>query len=252
MVKIVICGAKGKMGAKVKENLKEFGDIVAVCGVDLKEDFSDKDYPVYSDFSKITESADAVVDFSSPKTLPKIVEFCSERNLPAVLCATGYTEEDISSIKKLSEKVAVFRSANMSIGVNVLLNAVKAAAKNLYGFDMEVIEKHHNKKVDAPSGTAIMLVNALKEVYPQSKEVYGRQGNVGARNKNEIGVHAVRGGTIVGEHQVIFAGNNEILTFTHEALSRDVFAVGAINAAKFICDKPAGIYDMNDMISGNA
>ncbi len=252
MVNILICGANGKMGAKVKENLKDFESAKAVCGVDLKEDFSDANFKIYSSFDDVKEKVDAVIDFSSPKSLPSIVKFCETKGVAAVLCSTGYSEKEKAEIKKLSEKTAVFRSANMSIGVNVLVSAVKAAAKNLYGFDVEIVEKHHNKKVDAPSGTAIMLASAVKAAHPDYKEVYGRSGIVGARDKNEIGIHSVRGGTIVGEHQVIFAGNNEVLTFSHEALSRDVFAVGAINAAVFIKDKAPGIYDMNDMLNGNA
>ena len=248
MIRIIICGAKGRMGAKVKEILCS-GDARAVCGVDIKEDFSDRQFPVYASFSGVKEKADVVIDFSSPKSLAGVYDYCVKTATPVVLCSTGYSEEDLKKIDELSAKVAVFRSANMSLGVNVLINAVKSAAKTLYGFDVEIIEKHHNKKKDAPSGTAVMLSDAIKSVYPEKTEVYGRHGLVGERNKDEIGIHSVRGGSIVGEHQVIFAGNDEILTFSHEALSRNVFAEGAVKAAKFIFGKPAGLYDMEDLLN---
>lgn len=249
MIKVLICGAKGKMGAKVKEILNGDVSATAVCGVDIAEDFSDKNFPVYADFKSVKENVDVLIDFSSPKSLPFIAEYCAKNAVPAVLCATGYSEEDIKTANELSEKTAVFRSANMSLGVNVLINAVKAAAKNLYGFDIEIIEKHHNSKKDAPSGTAVMLADAVKSVYPEKTEVYGRHGIVGARKENEIGIHSVRGGTIVGEHQVIFAGKDETLTFSHEAISRGVFAEGAVKAAKFLIGKGAGRYDMNDLLN---
>ena len=209
-------------------------------------------FKVYDGFGKITGKADAVIDFSAKATLPAVLDYCVKTHTPAVLCATGYDEKDVAAINTASEKVAIFRSANMSLGVNVLIEAVKFAAKRLYDFDIEIIEKHHNKKADAPSGTAIMIKDGIKEVFPDKTEVYGRCGLVGARDKKEIGIHAVRGGTIVGEHQVIFAGDNESLTFTHNAESRDVFAAGAIAAARFITGKDKGLFDMKDLLNENA
>nr|MBO4517699.1 4-hydroxy-tetrahydrodipicolinate reductase [Clostridia bacterium] len=250
-MKIIICGALGKMGAKLRENAKTQGDVIPVCGVD-KTATDLNGFKVYDDFGKITEKADAVIDFSSKSTLNALLSYCLKTGTPAVLCSTGYDKEDIAAINKASEKIAIFRSANMSLGVNVLIETVKFAAKRLYGFDIEIIEKHHNKKADAPSGTAVMIKDGIKEVFPEKTEVYGRCGIVGARDRNEIGIHAVRGGTIVGEHQVIFAGDNETLTFTHQAESRDVFAAGAIKAARFIANKKQGLFDMKDLLAENA
>ena len=247
---ILICGALGRMGAKVRENAAAYG-VTPVCGVDIKS-ADINGFPVYDGFNKVKEKIDAVVDFSSRNSLPAILDYCVKTNTPAVLCATGYTEEDVAAVNAASKKIALFRSANMSLGVNVLIETVKFAAKRLYGFDIEIIEKHHNKKADAPSGTAVMIKDGIKEVFPEKTEVYGRQGIIGARDKNEIGIHAIRGGTIVGEHQVIFAGNNETLTFTHQAESREVFAAGALKAALFIADKKSGIYDMKDLLKTNA
>ena len=250
-MKIVICGALGKMGAKLREIADKTEDVIPVCGVD-KTAINLNGFKVYDDFDKITEKADAVIDFSSKSTLNALLSYCLKTGTPAVLCSTGYDKEDIAAINKASEKIAIFRSANMSLGVNVLIETVKFAAKRLYGFDIEIIEKHHNKKADAPSGTAVMIKDGIKEVFPEKTEVYGRCGIVGARDRNEIGIHAVRGGTIVGEHQVIFAGDNETLTFTHQAESRDVFAAGAIKAARFIANKKQGLFDMKDLLAENA
>lgn len=250
-MKIIICGALGKMGAKIRENAASSGDITPICGVDIRC-AEINGFKVYDSFDKITEKADAVIDFSAKATLSSVLIYCVKTKTPAVLCSTGYDENDIKAIEKASEKVALFRSANMSLGVNLLIEAVKFAAKKLYDFDIEIIEKHHNKKTDAPSGTAVMIKDGIKEVFPDKTEVYGRQGIVGARTKKEIGIHAVRGGTIVGEHQVIFAGNNESLTFTHNAESRDVFAAGALAAARFISEKEKGLYSMKDLLQENA
>ena len=246
-MKIIICGALGKMGTKIRENALKTDDIIPVAGVDVKET-EINGFKVFDSFDNITEKADVVIDFSNKASLNAVLDYCVKTHTPAVLCSTGYDEKDISAVEKASKSVALFRSANMSLGVNVLIEAVKYAASRLYGFDIEIIEKHHNKKADAPSGTAVMIKDGIKEVLPDKTEVYGRHGLVGARTPNEIGIHAVRGGTIVGEHQVIFAGDNESLTFTHNAESRDVFAAGAIAAARFIADKENGLFDMKDLL----
>ena len=248
---IVICGALGKMGTKIRENALKSADIIPLCGVD-RAAADINGFKIYDSFDKITEKADVVIDFSAKATLPAVLDYCVKTHTPAVLCSTGYDRADVAAVKAASEKVAIFRSANMSLGVNVLIEAVKFAAKRLYDFDIEIIEKHHNKKADAPSGTAIMIKDGIKEVLPDKTEVYGRHGMVGARDKKEIGIHAIRGGTIVGEHQVIFAGDNESLTFTHNAESRDVFAAGAIAAARFIAGKGNGLFDMKDLLGENA
>ncbi len=250
MLNILIIGALGKMGKKVKNACDLNDGFLAVAGVDKTSDFSNSDFPVYEDIYKVKEKFDAIIDFSSPLSLPNTLKFIQENKIPAVLCSTGYSEEDIKSIKKASEKTAIFRSANMSLGVNVLISAVKETAKKLYGFDIEIIEKHHNEKKDAPSGTAIMIADAIKNELPEKFFTYGRNGMVGKRNQNEIGIHAVRGGNIVGEHEVLFAGLNESLTFKHEAFDRAVFAEGAVKASKYISTKTNGLFDMSDMLSG--
>ncbi len=248
MIKVLINGANGRMGKNVKTALLNAENMTAFCGVDIAENFSDADFPVYKSFAEVKGTPDVIIDFSSAKSLPTILDYATKNNVPAVLCSTGYTAEDIENIKKASEKVALFRSANMSLGVNVLISAIKLAAQKLLGFDVEIIEKHHNQKADAPSGTALMLADGIKQVSPEKYYVYGREGIVGKRAKDEIGIHAIRGGNIVGEHQVIFAGNSETLTFTHEATDRAVFATGAVKAGEFIVGKPAGLYDMNDLL----
>jgi len=249
MVNILISGANGKMGKKVFEATLSNDNVKAVCGVDLMENLSNGDFPIYSSFDNVTEKIDVVIDFSSPKNLDNIIDFATKTGANAVLCATGYSPDDIEKINLLSKKVAVFRSANMSLGVNVLIDLVKKAAKALYGFDVEIIEKHHNQKVDAPSGTALMLADAVKEECPEKFYIYGREGIVGKRDANEIGIHAVRGGTIVGEHDVLFASNAETVTLSHQATDRAVFASGAIKAAEFLADKKQGLFNMSNVIN---
>lgn len=250
MVRILISGANGRMGKKVFETCLLDGSVTPVCGVDIKSDLSNSEYPIYPDFSSVKDDVDVVVDFSAPSSLDGILDFCLKNGCPAVLCATGYTSEQVEKIERASSKVALFRSGNMSLGVNLLVDLVKKAATTLYGFDVEIIEKHHNQKVDAPSGTALMLADGVKEVCPDKFYTYGRQGIVGKRDTNEIGIHAVRGGSIVGEHDVIFAGNCETVTLSHQATDRSVFANGAIAAAKFIAGKKRGLFNMTDVISG--
>ena len=247
MIKILISGALGRMGRKVYEACSENDKVTVVCGVDITEK-KDGPFPVYPSFESVKEKPDVIIDFSSPAALDSILSYAAANRRPAVLCATGYSEEQTAQIKKASEKTAIFRSANMSLGVNVLISLVKKAALLLDGFDIEIIEKHHNNKIDAPSGTALMLADAIKEELPEKFCIYGREGKVGKRNKDEIGVHAVRGGNIVGEHEVLFAGTNETLTFSHSAADRSVFAFGAVKAAVFISDKKNGLYNMSDLV----
>ena len=247
MIKILISGALGRMGKKVYEACSENDKVTVVCGVDITEK-TDGAFPVYASFESVKEKPDVIIDFSSPAALDSILNYAAANCCPAVLCATGYSDEQIAQIKKASEKTAIFRSANMSLGVNVLINLVKKAALLLEGFDIEIIEKHHNKKVDAPSGTALMLADAIKEELPEKFYIYGREGKVGKRNKDEIGIHAVRGGNIVGEHEVLFAGANETLTFSHSAADRSVFADGAVKAAVFMYGKKNGLYNMSNLV----
>ena len=250
MVNVLIHGANGRMGKKVFEACALDQDVKAVCGIDLIENLNNPDFPIYSSFSAIKEKVDVIVDFSAPASLDNILAYAVANSCPAVLCATGYTDEQAEKIKSASEKVAIFRSGNMSLGVNLLIDLVKKAAEVLNGFDVEIIEKHHNQKVDAPSGTALMLANAVKDVQEDKFFTYGREGIVGKRDAKEIGIHAVRGGNIVGEHDVIFAGNFETVTISHQATDRSVFAQGAVAAAKFLAKKKVGLFNMNDVING--
>ena len=250
MINVLISGALGRMGRKVFEAANLSQTVKAVCGVDIKEDFSNSSYPVYSNFNNVKEKVDVIIDFSAPANLDNVLEYAIKNGTPAVLCATGYSEDQVDLVKHASNKIAVFRSGNMSLGVNVLIDIVKKAATALGGFDVEIIEKHHNQKVDAPSGTALMLADAVKEVQPEKYYTYGREGIVGKRNESEIGIHAVRGGNIVGEHDVIFAGNFETITISHQATDRSVFAEGAIKAAIYLYGKTSGLYNMNDVING--
>ena len=249
MINVLISGALGKMGKNVYSALESSEKLCACCGVDVVDNFSNVNFPIYDNFNKVDKKVDVIIDFSSPLALDKILDFCLANNCPAILCATGYKKEDIEKINEASKKVALFRSANMSLGVNVLLDVITQTAKALYGFDVEIIEKHHNNKVDAPSGTALMFADAVKKADDSKFYVYGREGIVGKRNEKEIGIHAIRGGNIVGEHQVIFAGNDETVTITHQATDRKVFALGAVRAAEFIYGKTSGLYNMADVLA---
>lgn len=250
MTNILIHGALGRMGVKVYEAILNDSDAIAVCGVDRFSCMQNPDFPIYDSFEKVDKKVDVIIDFSAPLTLNAILDYAIKNKIALVLCTTGYTPEDIKKIEDASKKIAIFRSANMSLGVNVLIDLVKKAVKNLVGFDIEIIEKHHNQKVDAPSGTALMLADGVKEVAPEKFYTYGRQGIVGKRDKNEIGIHAVRGGGIVGEHEVIFASGFETITLSHQATDRSVFADGAVKAAEYIVNKASGLYNMSDVING--
>lgn len=244
---ILICGICGKMGENLRELLKDDGAAKAVCGVDVSGKTAD--VPVYENFGDVKEKVDVIIDFSSPAALKGEAEWAVKNNVPLVLAATGYSKEQLDYIRAVSQKIPVFKTANFSLGVNLLVKLVRQAALTLgENFDIEIVEKHHNKKADAPSGTALMLADSANSVFGGSKEyLSGREGNVGKRGK-EIGIHAVRGGTIVGEHEVMFAGEDEILTLSHSARSKKVFAAGAIKAAKWIVGKPAGMYDMTNVL----
>ena len=249
MINVLISGALGRMGRKLYDAFCLSDKATAVCGVDLKEDLTNPTYPVYASYADVKEKIDVVVDFSSASNLDNVLNFCVNKNIPAVLCATGLSAEQIEKIKNTSDKIAIFRSGNMSLGVNVLVDLVKKAAAMLGGFDVEIIEKHHNQKVDAPSGTALMLADGVKAVNPEKYYTYGREGICGKRDKNEIGIHAVRGGGIVGEHEVIFASGFETVTLSHLASDRSVFADGAVKAAIYLADKTSGLYDMADVLN---
>ena len=249
MIKVLLCGACGKMGGNVLSLLSEDEEATVVCGVDLYP--KEIGVPVYRSFADVKEDVDVIIDFSSPVGLPERLEFAKSKGIGIVLASTGFTADDLALIQSYEKDVAIFRTANLSLGINLMQALVKAAAQVLgEGFDVEIVEKHHNLKKDAPSGTALMLADSVNEAFDGGKQfVYGREGIVGARDKKEVGIHAVRGGTIVGEHEVIFAGEDEVITISHSASSKRVFAVGAIRAAKWLVGKPAGRYEMKDMLA---
>ena len=237
------------MGGNVLSLLQNDDNAVAVCGVDLYP--REIGVPVYKSFSEIQEQADVIIDFSSAENLKERLEFAKARGLGIVLASTGFTAADLALIDEYSKEIAIFKTANLSLGVNLMQALCKAAAEVLgNAFDVEIIERHHNLKKDAPSGTALMLADSINEVFEgQKRYVNGRDGIVGARETSEIGIHAVRGGTIVGEHEVMFAGEDELITITHSARSKRVFAVGAIRAAKFLHGKGADRYEMKDLLA---
>ena len=249
MIKAIICGASGKMGGFVADACKADGEIQVVSGVDKVN--VGQDFPVFPDFDAVNVSADVIIDFSHPVLLDSILEFATKNNTAVVLATTGYGENQIEQIKEAAKKIPVFFTFNMSLGVNLICSLAKKAAAILGdGFDIEIIEKHHNQKIDAPSGTAIMLANAVNSCFDGQKVYeYDRHSKRQKRSNREIGIHSVRGGTIVGEHDVIFAGHDETVTISHSAQSKEVFAVGSVKAAKFIVGKQAGLYDMNSIMS---
>ncbi len=246
--RIILCGACGKMGGNVLSLLTGDESAEVVCGVDLFP--KEIGVPVYKSFAQIKEQADVIVDFSSAEGLFERLDYAKTHGLGIVLASTGFSPADLAMIDEYAKTTAIFKTANLSLGVNLMQALCKAAAQVLGdNFDVEIIEKHHNLKKDAPSGTALMLADSINEVFNGEKNyVDGRSGIVGARDKKEIGMHAVRGGTIVGEHEVMFAGEDEIITITHSARSKRVFAVGAIRAAKFLHGKGAGRYEMKDLL----
>ena len=246
--KIILCGACGKMGGNVLSLLSDDTEAEVVCGVDLFP--REIGVPVYKSFADVKEHADVIVDFSSAENLRERLEYAKANGLGIVLASTGFSADDLALIDEYAKSVAIFKTANLSLGVNLMQALCKAAAQVLGdNFDVEIIERHHNQKKDAPSGTALMLADTVNEAFENGKKyVNGREGIVGARTKNEIGIHAVRGGTIVGEHEVMFAGEDEIITISHSARSKRVFAVGAIRAAKFLKGKTAGRYEMKDLL----
>ena len=241
---IFIVGIGGKMGRALCERAGEYGDTVS-GGLDR---ISSACFPTFSTASEVNVPVDAVIDFSRPDTLPEIISLCKLTGAPCVIATTGYTRDQEEAIKKLSESVAVFKSENMSLGINALSILAEKAASLLKDFDVEIIERHHNQKADAPSGTAKLLCRSLERGLDYAPSYnYGREGN-SKRKPHEIGVHAIRGGTIVGEHEIAFCGGDEVVTLSHSAGSRRIFADGALKAAKWIKDKKPGLYDMHDML----
>ena len=249
MVNIVITGANGKMGSVISQLIAERDDCKVIAGIDLNTDRKE-DFPVVKSPFDLKTKPDVIIDFSHPSALDDLLSYCTMNGVPVVVATTGYTDEQVAKIKKTAEQIPVFFTFNMSLGINLLTDLAKKAAAILGGqFDIEIVEQHHNQKIDAPSGTAIMLANAINETLDNSKHyVYDRHSRRQKREKSEIGMHAIRGGTIVGEHDVIFAGNDEVITLSHSAASKTVFAAGAVNAAVFLKDQKPGLYDMSKLV----
>jgi len=249
MTKLILAGCNGYMGRVITAMADDDPAVTITAGIDIT-DAKPGDYPVYSDPGDITEQADVNVDFSSPAALDGLLSFSKDKNIPLILCATGYSEEQLNQIKKASQQIPVFRSGNMSLGINLLADLINRACSVLgEDFDVEIIEKHHKRKVDAPSGTALMLADAAADALPYKPQyTYERESKSKPRDKHEIGISAIRGGTIVGQHDVIFAGQDEVIELRHTAASRDVFAAGALKAAGFMVGKPAGMYSMKDVL----
>lgn len=247
MIKAILCGASGKMGKFVAEAAKSDGGIEVVAGVDRIN--NGESFPVFTDFRDINVNADIIIDFSNVSLLDGLLEFAVRSNIPAVIATTGYDSAQIEKIHSAAKKIPIFFTFNMSIGVNLIASLAKRAASILGdGFDVEIVEAHHNQKIDAPSGTALMLANEINSVFGDTLNYeYDRHSVRRKRPKNEIGIHSVRGGNIVGEHEVIFAGHDEIIKISHSARSREVFAAGAVKAAKFLYGKAPGLYDMNSI-----
>ena len=250
MLKIAISGICGKMGRNVLASISERTDCEVLCGLDIGE-APGCPVPVYKTPADMPEKPDVIIDYSHPNALNALLDYAKATGTPVVLATTGYSEEQLAEIRKASEQVALFSSFNMSIGIQLLLALSKKAAQVLGNqFDIEIIEKHHNQKIDAPSGTALMIANAIiGETDPPKHPVYDRHSVRKKREITEIGMHSIRGGTIVGEHEVLFAGPDETISITHTASSKRVFAEGSVNAAVFLARKPAGMYDMTDLLN---
>lgn len=250
MIKIIMCGCNGKMGQTITGIIAEDEESEIVAGFDIAENDS-LSYPVFTDMYKCDVDADVVIDFSSSKGTDKLLEYCVDKKMPLVLCTTGLSEEQLNKVHEASKTIPVLKSANMSLGINTIMKLLKEATKVLApaGYDIEIVERHHNQKVDAPSGTALALADTINEQLDNEYEYkFDRSGDRIKRPKKEIGISAVRGGTIVGDHEVIFAGIDEVIEINHHAYSKAVFGKGAVQAAKFLAGKEPGMYDMGNVI----
>ena len=250
MVRVIMHGCNGKMGRVITKIIEDDPEAEIVAGIDKYTGIQNT-YPVFDSIEKCDVQADVIIDFSNAAAVDGLLDYCVEKQIPVVLCTTGLSEEQLQKMEGASAKTAVLKSANMSLGVNLLMKLLKDATKVLApaGFDIEIVEKHHNQKVDAPSGTALALADSINESLEQEYTyIFDRSKERKKREKNEIGVVAVRGGTIVGEHEVIYAGTDEVIEFKHTAYSKAIFGKGAVEAAKFLAGKPAGRYDMSDVI----
>ena len=255
---IILSGCNGKMGQCIFNNIQKFENFKVILGIDKNTSINNNyNFPVlnsldYDYYNKKLSNINnlILIDFSHPSMLNNILDFCLKTKIPAVICTTGYSEDQISQIRDASNNIPVFYSQNMSIGVNLLVNLAKKAVEFLGpDFDIEIIEKHHNQKIDAPSGTAYMIANEISENLSNYKYVFDRTNTNSKRIKNEIGIHSVRAGSICGDHEVIFAGPNEIISVSHHAQSRDIFAIGALRATKFLISQKPGLYNMKNLIN---
>lgn len=248
MTKILLSGCHGRMGRAVLA-ATQGTDLTVISGTDINAGQSS--FPVYTSISEAAETPDVIIDFSHHTALPAIMEYAIEHNVPCVICTTGHTEEEYEIMRGAANTIPVFFSRNMSLGVNLLIALCKKASAALgMDYDVEIIEKHHHNKLDAPSGTALMIADAIAETRTESEYIYDRTGVRKKREPKEIGISAIRGGSIIGEHEVLFAGKDEVLTISHSASSRELFATGALRAAEFIVGKPAGMYNMDNMFEG--
>ena len=251
MTNIILCGCGGRMGKTVIEAAHTDYDILAGVDINASSVAQACSFPVYERISDFPGKADVIIDFSHHSSLPSLLEYAMSTKTPLVVATTGHTSEELELMKNAAQKTAIFFSGNFSIGINLLINLAKQAARALGdNFDIEIIEKHHNKKLDAPSGTALMIADAISDTREGTELVYDRHTERKQREKSEIGIHSVRGGTIVGEHEVIFAGTNEVVTISHSAASREIFATGALRAAAYVAQKSEGLYSMTDLIEG--
>ena len=250
MIRLIVCGCNGKMGRAVTACVKERCDCEIVAGFDRNTE-SNAGYPVYANPANCDAEADVLIDFSHPSALSGVLAYANEHRIPAVIATTGLSAEDLLTVQDAAKQVAIFSSANMSLGVSLLAELAKKAAAILgNSFDVEIIEKHHNQKIDAPSGTALMLAEAVSDGLSYApKYVYDRQSVRTKRDPHEIGFSSIRGGTIVGEHEIMFAGHDECISLSHSAMSKEIFASGAVNAAAFLVGKPAGLYTMKDLLA---
>jgi 4-hydroxy-tetrahydrodipicolinate reductase len=251
MTKVIMNGCNGKMGQVITGICKDDPEVAIVAGIDLYDGIKN-DYPVFPSLAACNVEADVIIDFSNAKAVDALLDYCEKTKIPVVLCTTGLSEGQLQRVDAVSKETAILKSANMSLGINTLMSLLKKAALVFApaGFDMEIVEKHHNQKLDAPSGTAIALADSMNEALGGAYEYrYDRSTVREKRPQNEIGISSVRGGSIVGEHEVIFAGTDEVIEFKHTAYSKAVFAKGAVEAAKFLNKKPAGMYDMADVIA---
>ena len=248
MLRVIINGYSGSMGKVLTKCVNEDNELQLVCGVSRDE--LDVTFKTYHKMSEVEENADIIIDFSNHCAIYDVLDYATKTKTPLVIATTGFNDEELGAIEKASAIIPIFHSSNMSLGVNVLVKLVKDASKALNGFDIEIIEKHHNRKEDCPCGTAFMTADAIKEVRNELTNIYGRHGKNAKRQENELGIHTIRGGTIIGDNDVIFAGDDEVLEIKHKAGSNMIFAKGAVMAAKFIVNAENGLYDMNDVLLG--